>query len=239
MSRWEKHGTTSNVTLTLLHYFANLFQYLGSFIYPLKSLVEVVEYRIWLRKTFGKIPLFSNKKRLIDRILEEAKSSTSTQGGVTFFEFGVAFGETTKYIVQNVEAKFEYHGFDTFEGLPKAWRRLPKGAITNHGKLPEIKSQYLFFYKGLVQDTIQNVDFTTTNQKYFIFDFDLYAPTLFAFKHIQQHVKVSDIVYFDEAFDSDERVVIENYFLDEFQYSVIGASPFGLAFKINGFKAQL
>jgi hypothetical protein len=44
---------------------------------------------------------------------------------------------------------------------------------------------------------------------------------------------VGDVVYFDEAFDSEERVIIENYFLDMFNYEVIGASPFGLAFKIK------
>ena len=237
MARWERHGTTSNLTLTFLHYFAWVFQFLGGFVYPLKALVEIVEYRIWLKKNFGEFPLYANKKKLIDRILEEAKPSTSTQGGVTFFEFGVAFGETTKYIVQNLEGNFEYHGFDTFEGLPKAWRRLPKGAITNHGKLPEINSANLFFHKGLVQDTIQNVDFKAVNKKVFLFDFDLYAPTLFTFKHIQKEIRVSDVVYFDEAFDSDERVVIENYFIEMFEYSVIGASPFGLAFKITGLKS--
>jgi hypothetical protein len=236
MARWEKHGTTSNLTLSFLHYFASVFHFFGGFIYQLKSLVEVVEYRIWLKKNFGKIPLYSNKKKLIDRVLEEVNHSTFAPGGITFFEFGVAFGETTKYIVQNLEGPYQYHGFDTFEGLPKAWRRLPKGAITNYGKLPAIKSENLFFHKGLVQETIQNVDFKVENRKCFIFDFDLYAPTLFAFRYIQKEIKVSDIVYFDEAFDSDERVIIENYFLDEFEYSVIGASPFGLAFKIMGFK---
>jgi hypothetical protein len=45
-------------------------------------------------------------------------------------------------------------------------------------------------------------------------------------------MKIGDIVYFDEAFDSEERVIVENYFLDEFEFEVIGASAFGLAFKI-------
>jgi hypothetical protein len=237
MARWEKHGTTSNLTLTFLHYFAGVFQYLGGFVYPLKSLVEVVEYRVWLKKNFGKINLYSNKKKLVDRILHEVKVSKSSTGGVTFFEFGVAFGETTKYIIDNFFGKFEYHGFDTFEGLPKAWRRLPKGAITNYGKLPEIDSRNLFFHKGLVQDTIYNVDFKSKNQKCFIFDFDLYVPTLFAFKHVFPEIKIGDIVYFDEAFDSDERIIVDNYFLELFEYSVLGATPFAIAFVITGIKS--
>jgi hypothetical protein len=31
-------------------------------------------------------------------------------------------------------------------------------------------------------------------------------------------------------------VIIENYFIDVFEFEVIGASPFGLAFKIKGLK---
>jgi len=52
-------------------------------------------------------------------------------------------------------------------------------------------------------------------------------------KHIFSEINQGDIVYFDEAFDSDERVIIENYFIDAFEFEVIGASPFGLAFKIK------
>jgi hypothetical protein len=44
---------------------------------------------------------------------------------------------------------------------------------------------------------------------------------------------MGDIVYFDEAFDSEERIIVVNYFLDKFEFEVIGASPFGLAFKIT------
>lgn len=132
---------------------------------------------------------------------------------------------------------FTYHGFDTFEGLPKAWRRLPAGAISNNGQIPSIAGENIHFHKGLIQDTINKVDFKSSLKKVFIFDFDLYEPTLFALKHVYSEINLGDIVYFDEAFDSDERVIIENYFLDVFEFEVIGASPFGLAFEIKKSKA--
>ena len=229
MARWEKHGTTSNATLSLLYYWAKLYKITGDFIYPLKSLMEVIEYQLWLKKTFGHVQVFKSKKDLLDLIISKCKSS----GQSIYYEFGVAFGETAKYLVNNAGPSFEYHGFDTFEGLPKAWRRLPKGAITNHGKIPDLSGPNIFFHKGLIQDTIDGVDFNSLTKKCIILDFDLYEPTLLTFRHIEKNLNPGDILYFDEAFDSDERVVIENYFIGNYEYNVLGSTVFGLAFEIK------
>ena len=229
MARWEKHGTTSNATLRLIYYWVNLFKVFGNLIYPLKSLIEVIEYQVWLKKTFGEIQVFKSKKELLDLVIERCKGS----GQTIYYEFGVAFGETAKYLAKNAGTNYEYHGFDTFEGLPKAWRRLPKGAITNHGKIPELSGPNITFHKGLIQNTIGEVNFETKSKKCVLFDFDLYEPTLLTFKHLEKNLMPGDIVYFDEAFDSDERVIIENYFIDKFSYEVLGASVFGLAFKLK------
>jgi hypothetical protein len=193
----------------------------------------VLEFRIWLKGRFGTITHFKNKQILLDTLIESSNLEYSnSRGGVFYVEFGVAFGETSKYLISRTKAPFQYHGFDTFEGLPKAWRRLPAGAISNNGEIPKIVGENIHFHKGLIQDTISQVDFHSSLMKIFIFDFDLYEPTLFSLKYVFPEIKQGDIVYFDEAFDSDERVIIENYFIDKFEFEVIGASPFGLAFKI-------
>ena len=238
MARWEKHGTTSNTTLTVLHYFASCFRHIGSLIYPLKSLIEVLEFRVWLNNKFGTVKLFKNKQELLNALIKDSNVEFSKSGrGVLYVEFGVAFGETSRYIISGTKAPLVYHGFDTFEGLPKSWRRLPAGAISTKGELPNIVGENIHFHKGLIQETIDKVNFKSSLKKIFVFDFDLYEPTLFALKHIFSDIHEGDIVYFDEAFDSDERVIIENYFLDVFEFEVIGASPFGLAFKIRNSKA--
>ena len=240
MARWEKHGTTSNATLTLLHYFTSCFQIIGYRVYPLKALIEVLEFRVWLNTKFGRVTHYKNKQYLLDALLECANlefSKTSKKkkkkGGVFYVEFGVAFGETSKYLTSRTKVPFVYHGFDTFEGLPNPWRRLPAGAFSADGATPNIVGENIHFYKGLIEETIGQADFTTPLMKIIIFDFDLYEPTLFAFNYIFSEIKKGDIVYFDEAFDSNERVVIENYFLDSFDFEIIGASPFGLAFRIK------
>ena len=234
--RSKKHGSTSNFSITFIHYFVTIFQFLGNRVYFIKSLVEVLEYRIWIRRTFSEVKYFRSKKSLLDKIINEVNNSGAT-GDVLYFEFGVAFGETARYIATKTERHFKYHGFDTFEGLPKAWRGLNKGAFTNHGLVPKIRDENMFFYKGLIQDSISKVDFNSQSMKCFIFDFDLYEPTLFAYKYISGAIKEGDILYFDEAFDSDERVILDNYFLDYFDFSIIGVSPLGVAFRINQVKA--
>jgi intein/homing endonuclease len=148
-------------------------------------------------------------------------------------EFGVAFGETTEYLTSRIKERFVYHGFDTFESLPLAWRRLPAGAMSNDGKVPTIPGEHIFFHKGLIKDTINQVNFRSPLMKIFIFDFDLYEPTLFALKYVSSDINVGDIVYFVEAFDCNERLIVKDYFLDKFHVEVIGATPFGLAFEIK------
>jgi hypothetical protein len=234
LTRWEKHGTTSNTSLTFLHYFGSIFQILGSYVYPLKALIEVVEFRVWLKTKFGQIKHFNNKHSLLEALIESSNIDfLKSGGGVFYVEFGVAFGETSKYLISETKVPFIYHGFDTFEGLPKAWRRLPAGAFSNNGKTPNLAGNNIFFHKGLIQETIDKVSFKSNFTKIFIFDFDLYQPTLFALKYCLAEINQGDILYFDEAFDSDERAIIENYVIGILEFDVIGSSPFGLALKIK------
>ena len=229
MKRWESHGTTSNGTLKLLFYWSRFFRHIGGFIYPLRALVEVFEFRVWLDNHFGTIPIYKHKNALLDEMIRIA----SDEQHVTYHEFGVAFGETALYLTGNTKVPFEYHGYDTFEGLPKAWRRLPKGALTSHGESPAVFGDNIQFHAGLIFETIDSVDFTSNGMKCVLFDFDLYEPTLFTYLHIKHQLNPGDIVYFDEAFDSDERVIIENYFLNDFTFKVLGASVFGIAFQLT------
>lgn len=87
MARWKKHGTTSNFTLTILHYFTSVFQFIGLRVYPLKSIFEVIEYRIWLHNKFGKITYYKNKRRLLVALIEYANKDSEVrapEGGGSF-----------------------------------------------------------------------------------------------------------------------------------------------------------
>ena len=93
MARWEKHGTTSNTTLTVLHYFTSCFRHIGSLIYPLKALMEVLEFRVWLNNKFGKVKLFKNKKELLNALIKDSnvEFSKSRERGGGFFMWNLAW----------------------------------------------------------------------------------------------------------------------------------------------------
>ena len=231
MARWEKHGNTSNFTLSFLYVFTSLTKIVGNLIYPVRSILEVIEYRIWLDQKFDKPRVVRNKKKLLDVII--AAAAVGNPKNLRFIEFGVAFGETAHYLSENIKVVHTYHGFDTFTGLPRAWRKLPQGAFDVGGVPPKIPLENYLFHKGLISETISQVDFSIDGRKIVFFDFDLFEPTLFALNWIQSHLSKGDIVYFDEAFDADERMVIKNYFCEKFEYEVLCASVFGIAFVIR------
>ncbi len=233
MSRWQKHGSTSNLTQTLLYIYQFNFQFISNFVYKMLALIEVLEFKVWQNKKFGKIETFSDRKKMMLAIINKLNNSKSNINRANIYEFGVAFGDLSKFIFENIKVKYNYHGFDTFSGLPYAWRGLPKGAISSNNKKPEIFGEGINFHAGLIKDTISSVDFKSENINLFIFDFDLYEPTLFAYKHVHENIKKGDILFFDEAFTPDERIIIENYFFRDFSYKVIGSSPFALAFEVE------
>ena len=236
MARWKSHGTTSNTVMTLVFLTTSIYRILGRNVYPLKSILEIVEYRYWLAQTLKINSVFMNKKRMLDFLICELNRS-NTQN-VNVVEFGVAFGETLKYLINRIEKNFKYHGFDTFTGLPKSWRGLPAGAISANGHLPATNLPNIRFHKGLVEDTLNDSALATIfdadgRVNLIIFDFDLYEPTLFAFRKIEPFLKKNDILYFDEAFDRDERIILENYVLSQERYCPMKASIFGIAFCVT------
>jgi len=239
MPRWKNHGTTSDSVMRSVYIITFIFKLLGKNIYPIRAILDVIEYRYWLSSSFSTTRILANKTKMLKFILDEMNNRSNKKRVI---EFGVAFGETSRYLVENLKSSFEYHGFDTFTGLPKKWRALPKGAISAGGLIPNISAKNVTFHKGLVEQTLNSSTLRKifglrTNNKNFtnliIFDFDLYGPTLHALERIKPFLNNGDIIYFDEAFDRDERLIIENYVLDLIDVRILKASIFGLAFEVT------
>jgi hypothetical protein len=227
--RYANHGSTSEGSLKVLNFVVNVLSPLRSKIYFVKSLIECVEFRYWAKKKFPGVKIMASKYSLLNEILDK----TSTHSKLNFLEFGVAFGETTQFLLDKVKTNFSYTGFDTFEGLPSSWRNLPKGAITAGVKIPLIQDERVRFIKGFVEKTLPGIEISSSDTKIFLFDLDLFSPTLFVYQEIRKHINPGDVLYFDEAFDSAERIIIENYVLNDFDVDPIGISPFAIAFFVR------
>jgi hypothetical protein len=66
----------------------------------------------------------------------------------------------------------------------------------------------------------------------FIFDLDLYGPSRFVWDVLQSKLKDGDVLYFDEAFDSDERRIINEEIVNR-MFIIIGYTPYALAVKVK------
>lgn len=123
-------------------------------------------------------------------------------------ELGVASGDSTRAIskLRNFELCTEWNGFDTFYGLPEPWGDLPKGAFSTSGKPPAIRGEKFHWHIGDVEETIEELNSETLRKSriFMIFDLDLYKPSKIAWDKAATFLKPGDVVYFDEAYESDE-----------------------------------
>ena len=154
------------------------------------------------------------------------------------FEFGVASGDSTKIFLKMPYIKncVEWNGFDTFFGLPNEWGDLPKGAFSTNGVPPKIKSDLIQWHVGRIESTCEEIPKLQNLDKNFIilFDFDLYSATKAAWDVIVNYLKPGDIIYFDEAYESDENQMIEEILeKQDFPLEVVGYTTMGIAFRVR------
>ena len=243
-NRWEFAGTSSELSQKIV---SNLVTFLSRFpktILKAKSLLDCIDFYIWVANKFGNQTRFPTKSNLLGSVVSQIESDlASMPRPFVILELGVAYGDTLRLLQKLSSAGFTYYGFDSFKGLPESWRGLPKGAFSNFGPSSISYDQNdihkINFVVGWVEETL--IDFPTPDKsalKFIMFDMDLFAPTRFAYKNLRSQITKGDYIYFDEAFDSDERLLVREYFLKDFMVEVVGFSPLGIAFRVIGESKQ-
>lgn len=66
-----------------------------------------------------------------------------------------------------------------------------------------------------------------------VFDFDLYSATKAAWDVISKYLKVGDIIYFDEAYESDEARMIHEITETNLRLEILGYTIMGIAYKVG------
>jgi hypothetical protein len=84
---------------------------------------------------------------------------------------------------------------------------------------------------GDVEETLPFVKLTT-NPKIIFFDLDLYDPTFFVWIKFKDSLNSRDIIYFDEAFDLDERKLLDETILQFGKFNFISCSWLTLAIEV-------
>jgi hypothetical protein len=148
---------------------------------------------------------YSDRIALWENMVEALVRNT----GAVALEFGVADGLATRWWSGRGVAFAAWHGFDTFEGLPRAWDRggvpvMQAGMFTpsgGEGSTPQVTAPYPFkWHKGLIEETLPS--FVRPEAPLFVMiDVDLLEPTLVILEWLKTNGRQGDLVYFDEAFD--------------------------------------
>jgi hypothetical protein len=151
---------------------------------------------------------------------------------VDVFEFGVATGTGTRWLFKQFGSNLhKFYGFDRFTGLPRPWRGLKKGHFTNGGVPPSIQDSRITWFVGDAEITlaknfsnIPELQQSSLNPKLVIFDMDILEPTLEVYTLLKPVLKKGDWILFDEAFDSENELIVFKIFLSDFNTELVGVT---------------
>jgi hypothetical protein len=204
----------------------------------MQTLGERANYVQWVIDTFSKKPdLVLSREKVWNKLISEVARDRP----VVVWEFGVAWGYSTDWWLKRLpQEDLNWLGFDRFIGLPRDWRNYRAGDLSTGGVPPAINDPRVRWYVGDVEDTLPKVDIRRDPiaQWVILFDLDIYEPTSFVWKHLQQYLRPGDLLYFDEAFDGDERRVLNESVVrnPEIQVSLFACSPLALALQVESVK---
>ncbi len=153
------------------------------------------EFRDWCRA--NPCPEVPDRYELYRTLLEQQ----GLDGPIDYLEFGVYQGESLRWWVENNrQPESRFFGFDSFEGLPESWGKMPSGTFTARGVPPDIQDSRCHFVKGLFQDTLPAWASAYDPSRRIVLhvDVDLYTSTLVILMQLLPKLKPSDIIVFDE-----------------------------------------
>lgn len=202
---------------------------------------EIAAWSRYLGRRFPneKINLYRDK----DVLRRSLFAGINTSEKVIALELGVAYGKGSKWIIDNLSTRLlEFHGFDRFTGLPRAWRGLNKGHFSTNGVPPTINDERVFWHVGNAEETLReyladkDCQIKVAKKRVYrlivIFDLDILEPTLVCYETLRPFLECGDLVHFDEAFDAENEQLVLEQFLKDFNVTCIGYTCEAASFKI-------
>lgn len=122
-------------------------------------------------------------------------------GPINYLEFGVAAGASFQWwLKKNNHQDSQFHGFDTFSGLPEDWGPYKKGAFGTGNQVPVISDARGKFHTGLFQQTLPAFlkTFQSAGKNVIMMDADLFSATLYVLSSLAPFLKKGDVIFFDE-----------------------------------------
>lgn len=198
---------------------------------------DISDFIDWQVANFETIKPVRTKSLLWKKMADRMRELGGPWHGM---EFGVAYGHATSWWLTHLDEKViaTWDGFDRFSGLPRPWRGYPTGAFDADGQTPEIDDARVSWHVGNLEDTIVKMDSAriSSDSRLIYFDLDIYEPSKLAWDWVYPHLRHGDILYFDEAYDSDERRLLNEAIIPMGSYNLIGATATNLAIEVSSVK---
>ena len=176
--------------------------------------------------------IFYSKWKLYDYLF------TITDHKKPFYEYGVSFGYSFEYLLNN----YIYgYGFDTFYGLPEKWYHEEIGTYTTNGVIPELEN--CEFIKGNFTDTLP-IFFKTNRETASLIncDADLYSSTFTALNYSKDIIDEKTVIVFDQLITNDSwekdeyKALLDFCTENNYTYTVIAVSFFSKQVAVKIFK---
>lgn len=127
-----------------------------------------------------------------------SKALDLAQPNGLFLEFGVASGRTISHIALNTP-RIHFYGFDSFEGLPEAWRSGFDKGVFAQARLPVVPPNVTLI-KGWFDDTLPTFLHDRPHMPLSLIhiDCDLYSSTKTIFANLKDRIVPGTVIVFDE-----------------------------------------
>lgn len=214
----------------------NLHQIFGVLEKPMRTASNLIRLSKWIHQ-HKQLPFndFYSPNREGGKRLELYSFVIQTENlqtqPITYLEFGVANGVSFRWWVEHLnQSHHQFHGFDTFTGLPEDWGHFKKGDMSAGNTPPLIEEDKRHsFYQGLFQQTLPNFieqNKSILQQRLIVhLDADLYSSTLYVLTSLAPFLKKGDILFFDEFNVPNHEFLAFEEFINSYylEYEVLGA----------------
>ncbi len=170
---------------------------------------------------------FTTQRELMNYAIHQATSEGC------FTEFGVFKGGTMRFMAKKLPAR-QFHGFDSFEGLPESWGGfdLGKGAFSVDGRLPNVPAN-VQLHKGFFDASLPLWKAEHADKIAFMhIDCDIYSSTKTLLEQLEDRLQVGTVILFDEYFN------YANWENHEFKAWQEFVSARGIRYRYMGFARQ-
>jgi hypothetical protein len=146
----------------------------------------------------------------------------------TYLEFGVASGNSINFAKKIFEEfHVDFHGYDSFYGIPEAHHEgVFTGAFSTGGLPPNIEG--IHWHIGRFEQTVSVDEDFMRKRKLIVFDADLYSSTRYLLETLLPCFKTGDLLYFDDLhIPNQERLALTEYLKRGLHLELLGRSREG------------